>query len=404
MKPRESGFTLVEMAVSLAVVAIVMTLVMGVVIAQKSALQGSEFVRAMNDTGADAMVQIERHLRMAGFGVDPREAFDFSWFDCPTSELVSGPGGRKICRDRRDAADRLVFVSRNPDYRIDPLGTPGCTDVDGCPHGKAWRLGLTTASPPQLTLTAHLGDVFVRGQVLLSVCPSASRWTMSTVLDTATATSPGDLTLTLYPTDPTVPFFVNDFSNTCYQTGATVFQIDRYEYSIQTFNGVPWLMLDTGLDLDGDGSDPWTTQDPGDLLPIDPDIEDLQVAYVMNRQAGGTAPDPSGDWVTGDDKAAGDPPDEPDAAAPAPQYDTPIADATRQNLNPANIQAVRVSLVVRSEEPDPSQPNGALGDPLPLLENSTRVLTPAQQGGYRRLVFTTTVSIPNMDSRSMFAF
>ncbi len=399
---RTRGFTLAELAVSLVVTAIVFALVMGIVFDQKRSLEGSELLRTMNETGKDAMLELDQRLRLAGFGVDPRYAFDFSWFDCTAADQLPGPNGRPTCRDRRDAPDRLVFMARSPNYRIDVNGTNGCTDLNGCPHGDAWRL--VSTSLPQLTLTAHQGDVFQRGQVLLSVCPDGYRWTMSTVAQALSASAGGDVTLTLYPTNAAVPYFEDDYTPACYGTGATVFSVNRFAYSIQTFGGVPWLVLDEGLDLDGDGSDPWTTRDPGDLLPIAPDVEELQVAYVLNRLAGGVAPDTNADFVTGDDAAVGAPPEEPDQAAPAPQYGTGLSDATRQDLNPANIQAVRVSLVIRSDRRDPSHAAAWPGDALQQLENGDRVLTPAELGGYRRFSVSTTVAIRNLDSRGMFAF
>jgi len=397
-RPSMRGFTLVEILTSLAVASIVLGMMVAVVISQKGSLQGSELRRTMSEDGKDAILALERQLRAAGFGVDPRFAFDFSWYDCGST--VPGPGGRATCRDRQGAPDRLVFMARSPRYRIDVLNANGCTDVNGCPTGDAWRFKSSTL--PQVKLTMRGGEVFTRGQVLLTVCPSAASWTMSTVATSTTVAAAGDFNLTVYPTVAGNPYFENDYTAACYASGATTFLVNRYEYFVQTYAGVPWLMLDRGLDLNGDGSDPWTARDAGDLLPIAPNVEDLQVAYVMNRIAGGAAPDTNGNFVTGDDAAISTP-EEPDPAAQAPTYSSQDTATTRQTLHPANIQAVRVSIVIRSSQADASHP-GQPGDALPLLENSTRVLTATERGSFRRYRLSAIVPARNLMSHGMFVF
>jgi type IV pilus assembly protein PilW len=165
---------------------------------------------------------------------------------------------------------------------------------------------------------------------------------------------------------------------------------------------VPWLMLDRGLDLNGDGSNPWAARDDGDLLPVASNIEDLQVAYVMNRNAGGGATDSNANFVLGDDPAIATP-EEPDPTAQAPGYSTVSNATTRQTLHPANIQAVRISMVIRSAQADKARP-GQPGDPLPLLENSTRVLTATEVASFRRFRISAVVPIRNLMSRGMFVF
>lgn len=401
-----AAFTLAELLVSLAVVSVVLTIVVGFVINQKRALEGTELLRGTNETGKDVLLELERRVRNAGFGVDPRVAFDFAWFRCPDSERINGTGGRPTCRDRRDAPDRLVFNTRSLYYRIDPNGVNGCTTVTGCPVGDAWRMTARnpTASPPTFTVAAREGDVFRRGQVLLAACPSGYRWTMATVDTAVSVGAAGDTVLTLHATDAAVPYFENAFTHDCFDTGATVFLIERNAFRIETIESVPWLVLDRGIDLDGDGNDPWTTIDPDDIVPIAPNVEDLQVAYVLERQPGVVAQDSNANFVTGDDAGSSALVEEPNAAAPAPEYQTALDHATRRNLHPANIRAIRLSLVTRSERGDPTRPQGNTGDVLPLLENSSRVLTAAERGRFRRMPFSSSVQLRNMPSRGMFVF
>lgn len=392
------GFTLAELLVSLAVVAVVMTLVLGFTLAQKGIVESGELERATTERSRDALFEIERNLRAAGFGVDPRFAFDFNSFRCTADDVVTGEGGRPTCRDRRDTSDSLVFLSRDPSYRIDPQGTGGCGDANGCPQGRAWRL--TGSGATTLSIEAREGDLFRRGQVLLAVCPKGFRWSMATVAETTQAAADGPLDLTLYEADSAAPTLESDFTHGCYGTGATVFAVRRLLYAIRTYDGVPWLVRDEGLDFDGDDSDPWAEEDPDDVVPLVPNVEDLQVAYVLERRVGAVPPDSDGNFVVGDDAAEGRLSEEPDPNALAPLYNTGLDDPLRRNLHPANIRAVRVSLVVRTDRRKPPQ-GGAppAGDPMPQTENSTRTV---DDDGYGRFVVSATVAVRNMTSRAMF--
>jgi len=394
------AFTLSELMVSVAVVGLVLSMVATITLSQKSALQGTEQLRVATESGKDGLLEIERHLRLAGFGVDPRHAFDFLHFRCTTGERLNGPNGRPTCRDRRDDPDRLVFLARSPNYRIVQNGVSGCGDANGCPAGDAWRM--SSFSGGSVNLAVRGGDRFVRGQTLLAVCPNGFRGTMGTVENTVTVSSDGTSRVKLFDAVAGRPTYENDFSHPCFTTGATVFQVDRYAYWIRVFAGTPWLILDRGLDLDGDGNDPWNAPDDDDLLPLAPHVEDLQVAYVMQRYPGMTGVDTDANFVLGDDGGATAPPEEPDPSANAPLYRSLDTDLTRRNLHPANIRAVRVSLAIRSESPDQDRLGAWTGDPLPRNENSRRALS--DKGRYRRFSSRSTVTVRNLVSKGMFVF
>lgn len=399
------GFTAAELAISLVITATVFASVLGVVLAQQQALSSSESLRTASAFGTDALLELERSLRRAGFGVGPEVALDFLSFRCDAAERLAGVAGRPTCRDRRDTADRLVFLARNPIYRIDSNGENGCTRPTGCPHGNAWVMTARdpAATPPAFTVLARTGQRFPRGQVLLAVCPGGFRYTMATVDTPIDVAAAGVVTVRLKPTVAGNPYFANDFTHECFDTGATVFSVDRRAYSIRTFDGVPWLVLDTGVDLDGDGQDPWDVRDDDDLQLIAPYVEDLQVAYVLERRAGNNGPDSDVNGVVGDDAAAGVP-EEPDPAAAGPGYRTGPDDVARRTLHPANVRAVRVSLVLRSERTDKTAIPGWVGDPLPRLENQTRLLSSTELGRYRRQAVSVTVALRNLSSRGMFTY
>ena len=123
----------------------------------------------------------------------------------------------------------------------------------------------------------------------------------------ATPAQTGTPTLSLAPTPATAPASndptrANGFgANGCFVApGVIMVVVDRFHYMIQPYAGVPWLVLDTGTDVDGSGA-----VDAGDYIPIAPGIEDVQFAYVMNINApaipsGGAPPSSASSvWVPG---------------------------------------------------------------------------------------------------------
>ncbi len=200
--------------------------------------------------------------------------------------------------------------------------------------------------------------------------------------------------------------------------------VDRFHYLIQTYAGVPWLVLDTGTDVDGSG-----IVDAADYLPIAPGVEDIQFAYVMNINAptianGATPPSaaPSkgpdaptsggvnagnwviGDYFTGTGASATGTQEQPDATiASMPQYSTSLADPLRYNTTAANIRGVRISVNLRSLQTDQSQPSSWTGDTEKRIENLNGAAL--QSGGrLRRFSFATSVACRDMESRSAFIF
>lgn len=393
------GVTLVELLVGIGVLGIVLASITGAVLSQRKVAVSVELGREMLDNGREALLEIEKGLRMAAFGVDPRVAFDFAHFRCDGDDLITGVNGRQICRDRRDGPDRLSFLARDPHYRIDPLGTNGCAVDQGCPTGQAWHLtARDTTSPPSITVDAREGQRFLAGRVLLVTCSTVARFSMVTVATTTEAEEAGPLRIPLYEAHATDPTRENALDAACFAATPTVFAVDRWHYEIRDYDGMPWLVLDPGLDLDGDGQDPLAEVDLDDLLPIAPGIEDLQFAYVLADPLGETSPDSNQNGVVGDDSAAAA--EEPDPSLNAPEYRTAANHETRRNLHPANVRAVRVSLVARSLRPD----RGRLGDRIPAAENAQRNAEEEVTDELRRALLTTTVATRNMGSRGMFTF
>lgn len=403
---KERGFTLIELMVSTAVAMVAFAIaVAGMLVFQRS-MAASETQRTATESGRDALLELSRSLRRAGFGLEPRFALDFAWFRCGNGQTVKGVGGRDVCRDRVDAPDSLVFVSRNPVYRVDPTGVNGCALAGGCPAGNAWRVNaiFDSATSPTITIEAREGQRFHAGRSLVVSCESGTEFTMVTVSGNAVASADGPLTLSLHRPDPANPFRENAFADGCFSFNPLVFQLDRHAYFVRDFGGTPWLMLDQGLDLDGDGNDPWTQEDLDDVVPIAPQVEDFQVAYVFAPQDGTQAPDSDRNYATGDDRT-GTLPEEPDALANAPLYTTPNMDPRRGNLHPANVRAVRVTLVLRSESVTIQSRAQAPGELARRWTENRAVPQPEPEpDGRQRTVVSTTITLRNLESRGMFTF
>lgn len=383
------GFTLAELTVTLGISGLAIGLALFAFMSQQRSFEGIEVTRAGQEAARDATLEFERTLRLAGFGIDPRFAFDFRQYRCATPP----------CRDRVDGPDELVFHSRSVAYRNVPDGTSGCTDSQGCLVGNAWRV--TAASATTLSIQAKVGQRFRRGEILLVSCPSASRASMATVQTTTAArTTDGIQDVSLMPAVAGNPYQESAFTDPCYQSGASAFLIQRFHYFVATYASVPWLMLDLGQDLNGNQQTP-EEGDAADLLPIARGVEDLQFAYVLGRSATVSAPDSNQNWSIGDKTGTVE---EPDPTINAPVYRTGTNDVLRFNLHPANIRAVRVSIGIRTARADPGPPKGWPGDPLALNENRSALLSSSQYGRLRRMTAQTLVTVRNMESRALFIF
>jgi hypothetical protein len=262
---------------------------------------------------------------------------------------------------------------------------------------------------PTLTIKLAAGQFLENGRVVLAVCASAANPVMMTLAQSYTGSGtdggPGIPTILSFNPDNGDPYNNSSALKPCHgTTGAGLFLVDRYRYFISTLSGVPWLMLDTGMDLDNDG-----TIDANDLIPIAKNVEDMQIAYGLYgaQPASGcpTAPDNDGDWIIANTPGV---PEEPNFAAipPPPIYGTAWNDPSRCTMHPANIRTVRVSLVLRSDLMDTSRPAGWSGDTIPVApggsrENNNTVLSGGQ---YRRYTAETSITLRNLDSIGSFMF
>jgi type IV pilus assembly protein PilW len=328
-----NGFTLIEMIISLTVVAFFTLGAITLLTQQQRSFQNTAADRALQETARAALSQMGGNLRRAGYGMEPALAFDFGSLNiqstvppivtqsyrCPTPVT---------CRDGSgpDGQDEIVFYARDPAF------------------GRALSAPAATGS---LQVSGGLQTPIYQGQILQVMCAGAADWAYVTVSATkgANAGPTTDLALTGGDTD-TFPTQNQRLTRACFTTNpgnVHVFKIDRFRYHIARFadpdapNGRPYLMLDQGL------------TGPSGLIdePVAPDVEDLQVAYVFPNVTGGPVTVGATLGTPLADAAASI-----DLSAVPPLFEDAVDAQTRFNQSPANIRAVKLSVVTRTPGED----------------------------------------------------
>jgi type IV pilus assembly protein PilW len=390
----QTGFTVLEVMVASAISLVAVTAAANALIGQYGALQSHDLKRMANGSAREATQFLESTLRLAGFGVDPRWGIDFNYL-C----------AQQPCRDSATGPDQLVVVSRDPNYRYLAQGEGSCATAGGCFSGDAWPIAAATTNPPSLTVRLGPGTVFEAGRVVLALCAGAQSpvmLTLSAGVSVPSSSPPSNVVLQQFSADPTLGAYnATGGLQPCHsQPGAALFLVDRWHFFVQSLNGTPWLMLNTGRDLNGDGVLPPADQD--DLIPVAKNVLDMQVAYALDACPGyATGPDSDGDWMVGNTKGTRE---EPLLATNpvAPTYDTPSGVPARcTTLSPANVRGVRISLRLRSDRVDHSQKGGWTGDVLNNPENRTGTLNVP---GYRLFPAELNVTLRNMASTTGFLF
>lgn len=393
---KERGLTLVELLVSLAVLGMILAAVVGVVILQHKSYGVESDLVVAQQTARRVMRTLESMISMAGFGVDPPIAFDTSYYCCQSGyinpDTCPGASPYPGCRDRTDAPDEIVFLYREPD----PMGwgeTRNIEVVEG-------RFESAEVEFPSLTVAN-----VKRGTILLFSCKNAAGMYNYIVVGSVNPAGTTN-TITVMPHESRVVTNISHggegtflqsavvpLNHSCFSLyGAWVFPIRLARIYIEEFdtdgdgvNDTPFLMLDDGIGRS----------------VLAQDVEDFQVAYIMaNGSVIGSAPgrqelpDPTDFLNCPNDYFGG-----------RKYYLLPADDQCRKNKNPANIRAVRITIVVRTPLPDPD----IIGVDKPSLENpienregisdeEKRTKYP-----YRRVVLSTTVFVPNMLSNAQFS-
>ncbi len=439
--PTDRGLTLVELLVALAASAIVLVSVLAAVTAQQTAYQGGQRVREAQGASRNALLFIEQKLAMAGFGMDPMLAFDLTGQPGDTDTVVwtTGPcpaDAAPCVKDRTDGSDELVFFARNPNYWIPPPNPP---PPAGLLSGRVWQVSSFNPGGDQITLFARTGDLFLQGQILQGVCNEGEGQRYFTVKDIAGA--PGGkplaadqaLTITLLP-DVLANPFQRQNAGDCQPT--RVYQIDRYRFHIRpvSLGGNrfdSYLVLDRGIDVNGD-----RVIDQNDEAILASGVELLQVAYHFTSNidvgagtdttlppagltagtavslVGGTAASATttAETITRTSFAGSTQLVDPTYYKNASFYDyrfgPPLA-PQRQTNHQANISAVTVMLVTRSDSPAPDAVGWIIPGPQAPFANMNQTPAwiaggaPSGKDAYERIRLDTTVQLSNLVARRL---
>lgn len=421
---RPRGVTLVELLVAVAVSAIVLAALFGVVQSQQTAYYEGHLQRAAQGSARAALSFVEQRLQLAGYGMDAPLAFDFTRYGIDAAQPAPCPPLAAGCpRDAVNGNDELVFYSRNARYWLPDLRTAE-------PRGNAWRI--TAIAGDTLTLNARPRDVFFPGRVLQLVCKDALRYAYVTVARLAgpvpeDGANPPDrpLAITLKPSLATDPFRRQDTTapviDPCFTNGeARAFLIDRYRFHVRPIQMgdrvQPYLVLDQGLDLDGNGS-----IDESEEIIVAEGVESFQVGYVMTSAAlaaRGTVPGTPIAFAPGLPGAvAGDGMTTLQFPGPVAPGDfeykatswygyavgpTPTVANERLTDHQANIRGVRLAVVARGPDPEPGAPRADVLTPI-LNQDALPAWIPANVP-YNRARVEATVLPRNMIARALNEF
>jgi type IV pilus assembly protein PilW len=366
------GFTLLELLVGTVVTSIILAAVAVSIMGVQASYQTESRITVAVEGLRTGTNFIEQRLRLAGYGVDPRFAFDFK-----TAVLPANAKANHVITLATGVppaiTDDLAFRYRDPAWMRRGTYSSGINLADNATFGMSFPKGQRfiiscEGGKNNLVVKAGAGGVSKDAK-------SAANFEVDTALSTIPAND-GCLT----KEGQAAPF---------------VLLLHEVRIRVVALEGRPFLMAFQGID----------ELDMSTAVPLMADVESFQVAYMMNR------PPPTGtnsalepvdkaspvaNWVLGDVGSA-DSNRHPDPSVrPEPVYRLPYDDPARFNRHPANIRAVRVSIGVRSAT---REPNGRRAFARVDLEDSGEA-KPAD--GYYRTNISTTVRVPNMMSRSAF--
>lgn len=365
---RARGFTLVELLVGIAVSSVILMAVAASFIGISGAYSNESQSRSAVEGGRTALAFFERHVKLAGYGIDPRFAFDFT---DPTG-LANAKDNYAV--DTTYRTDDLAFRYRDPAFM---------------------RRGTSAATAGNFATTTALRRALPVGTAFMIACPGGGQraWFRS-----STATTPADTSVALTPygtVHNAAPATALECLGRTGDQAPFLFVLREFRFRVfkDAVSGRAFLGFVPSLATD-------LSSVPASVELLSDDVEELQVAYQMNRPQPGTAfattaaPDSGGNWIMVD--SAGETA-LPNMAAAPPSYDDAYESANRYNAHPANIRAVRVSFSVRSAR---QRQDKALGYIRGDMENGSG--GPTSGDGYFRSWMTSSIRTPNMASRFFF--
>jgi prepilin-type N-terminal cleavage/methylation domain-containing protein len=365
------GFTLVEISVSVALLAFIMAGITMVLVKQSQASTGQIAQRDLEESGRLALLDLGRAIRQAGYGITPLAAFDFDRFACTT------PGTPSTCpnggRDRTDGPDEIVVAWR------DPMFTRAITAKSG-------------AGPYTLTLATALTQALKAGRIVQMLCTGVEP---SAYVALNADAAVGDTTVTVRVLTNADGYFPQAApTDTCFAS-ASMFLVERVRYYVANDpTGVPSLYRDRGR---------------GTQELLYRGVEDVQFSYDIGQPpagsafaVGGATPAPApgctnggiATWGFGECQGAVGAPSE---AATAPDWRNDAYDSVNRYTGyPANIRNVNVLVVARAISPSAD----GTGDPVPAVQNFNRAAR--NPDNFRRALLSVSEQPENLLTRAHF--
>jgi type IV pilus assembly protein PilW len=369
---RSRGFTLVELLVGAAVGAVVLLGISLTFISQAQQYQAHSSRRALQSNARLALGFMERHLRVAGYGVDPdRAVIPYDSYDAVSDTQVAGYPDAFVVHWRDELFRRTVLAADTAHIDINaPLITP-------MRRGQILMvICVSDPNPLDLSVNSNPPHVFVTvGQFVAA----------------------GSVTIPLDPTPPVSapnsPILgsgrlfheqaIPGFAHNCFtRQPPQVVLIHRAAFFVAMFDDdgnpatperTPYLMMHQGLDepapLQPQGNG---VIDADDAVPVAEGIEQLQVAYILDTNdedvafdAGDRSPIVLGVEELLDVNHYGENWEQINLGSlphgwffnpgyPRKLYNNPKQLAKKRlEDHPANIRQVRLTLISRSTVPDP---------------------------------------------------
>lgn len=305
----EQGMTLVELMVAGAIVAVMMIGVFNVFLGQKRLYMATDLTAIAQDNARTAMDTLQREILKAGLGVDPSLSFFFVNIDTFTSSTA-----QTFTPDSLGGPDTLQFLARENN----PL--PGAMETNCPPHpimpseileDRAqhfyWRI-TGASSTNGINLNVCPGFQLRAGTILLAMCGNGDTYSYMRYLGPNVGTPiphPGgavtlpinDLFVFYSVTERSYPATTIGFGQQpelnldkdCFDSAnSELFRVNFYKFYVYCPNwlgngecdpnSIPYLMLDTGTDINDNGT---YINDVGDHIPIAEGIEDMQVVYSL---------------------------------------------------------------------------------------------------------------------------